>query len=721
MKVTEGISRIIKGKRYEQYLFVQFLIWVSLPLLIMTAITYYIYNHSEDVKSRFMLDAYAEQMQDTCGNYFTDIKEYYLDIINGDIYQELLNRQSLPWSSLEELVDLQKQLAGGRIDNNVKSYCFINARYDWVLCNYGMYSMPRLKNAKEVQQLIKMVEEDSNDILWIDNSEVPSHYEKGVIGYGFADFSGELMILKSENFLGELEGILIVQMQLDDIENSISMYSNLGYDTMIVCGEEVIVGRESDYARKIQEAEGSIAENIMKKDARYDVKFIHDEANGLDYVIAYDMHVNRDKAMVLVWSAVLFILAYVFLLTVLKKVTNKVSEPFWKLKEHNEEQQEKIKEFFVINLLKGIWEKGRINQYLEKYEWKTCEGYRLMMLKLENKSIELERILNGMTKEMKESCFILPVKYRNYLAVIVGADDEMQVEYKTAVLFRDFAKYTRETFRNNIIAGISGYFTSLETCSLAVSQCMEAMMARAGKVQEESVLAVYDDLALKSRNKESVSQGMESELYEAISEKNREKSLALLHQILQNTKVSELWGIDRTVYVHQLVMGILMILQKEDIPLSDIFPETKMDILDMKDYIFDNDKLEQYICHEILTPVIEVLEQNQGSKDMEIVKKAARLIRENRGDITLTECAEYLGCHPSHLSRVIKKEKGVGFQDMINEEKIERAKHLLEATTISVAEIAELVGYNNTQNFIRFFKNQIGITPAKYRKERGNE
>ena len=210
-------------------------------------------------------------------------------------------------------------------------------------------------------------------------------------------------------------------------------------------------------------------------------------------------------------------------------------------------------------------------------------------------------------------------------------------------------------------------------------------------------------------------------MYEAISEKNGEKSARLLREVLQNTKVSELWGIDRTVYVHQLVMGILAIPQKEDIPLSEIFPETKMDSLDMKEHIFDNDKLEQYIQQEIVTPVIQVLEQNQTSRDMEIVRKAARLVKENKGDITLTECAEYLGCHPSHLSRVIRKEKGVGFQDMINDEKIERAKHLLMATTISVAEIAELVGYNNTQNFIRFFKNQTGITPAKYRKEAVDE
>ena len=99
------------------------------------------------------------------------------------------------------------------------------------------------------------------------------------------------------------------------------------------------------------------------------------------------------------------------------------------------------------------------------------------------------------------------------------------------------------------------------------------------------------------------------------------------------------------------------------------------------------------------------------------MRKAAGLVKEKQGDITLTECAEYLKCHPSHLSRVLKKEKGISFQDMINSEKIEKAKRFLKETNISVAEISDLVGYSNTQNFIRFFKSQTGITPAKYRKE----
>lgn len=47
--------------------------------------------------------------------------------------------------------------------------------------------------------------------------------------------------------------------------------------------------------------------------------------------------------------------------------------------------------------------------------------------------------------------------------------------------------------------------------------------------------------------------------------------------------------------------------------------------------------------------------------------------------------------------------------------RFERAKLLLSTTDMRVSEIARSLNYNNTQNFIRYFKNIEGITPNQYR------
>ncbi|GMQ57511.1 hypothetical protein AN1V17_19060 [Vallitalea sediminicola] len=49
--------------------------------------------------------------------------------------------------------------------------------------------------------------------------------------------------------------------------------------------------------------------------------------------------------------------------------------------------------------------------------------------------------------------------------------------------------------------------------------------------------------------------------------------------------------------------------------------------------------------------------------------------------------------------------------------KIEKAKDLLVSTKMTINQIAEEVGYNNVTSFIRRFKQLIGTTPGRYRKD----
>ncbi|WP_458785134.1 helix-turn-helix domain-containing protein [Vallitalea sediminicola] len=56
-------------------------------------------------------------------------------------------------------------------------------------------------------------------------------------------------------------------------------------------------------------------------------------------------------------------------------------------------------------------------------------------------------------------------------------------------------------------------------------------------------------------------------------------------------------------------------------------------------------------------------------------------------------------------------------QDYTTSLKIEKAKDLLVSTKMTINQIAEEVGYNNVTSFIRRFKQLIGTTPGRYRKD----
>ena len=69
-------------------------------------------------------------------------------------------------------------------------------------------------------------------------------------------------------------------------------------------------------------------------------------------------------------------------------------------------------------------------------------------------------------------------------------------------------------------------------------------------------------------------------------------------------------------------------------------------------------------------------------------------------------------CYFQHLYKKFFKVSCI--TDVINA-RVDMAKRLLLSTNLSVSDIAEECGYKNTEHFIRQFKNQVGITPRKFR------
>lgn len=688
-KMNEMLGELIDKIRYEQYLFFQFLIWVSIPVLIMIGILYFVYVSGEKEKNDILLDAYAVQVEENFSSYFTNAREYYIDIINSNLYKSLLKEQSVPWDRIEELVQLQKQLNGERISDMVSSYYFVNVQYEWILGSYGMYSFSQIKNEAELQEFLERIQSQPENIQWVDNQQEESQEDPRK--YGMIHLDGRYLVLKSGNLAEELEGVLIIELKLGQLEKIAQSYSKLGYEVLVEQGEQLLLGEEPK--------------------AYTQVRRQRDAANSLEYVIFYNAVWNQRQARTMMVWALLFLLGYVLLLFLLKKVTNKISEPFWILKMDNEAQRRKISEFLTINILKGIWDENMIQHYLQQYGWRSEKGYRLLFVKVKG---EFEWIESGLPAEIEQNVFLLPVKYKGYLAMLIGDEDETKTEYRTALVYRMLAQYY-ENQGKFIEAGVSGYFSKLETGNIAVEQCLESISLRAGG-REDSVLVVYDDFWLQEgKGKEEAEK--KAGLYEAIEQAQKERAVEILHEILSAPQLDNLWGIERQIWVYGLAMGIITAAEKAGVEIGEVFQEDRAELTVFREQIYDRKKLEETIKEEILYPVMEILSVVETSKNEDLVKRVEKLVHEKEGYITLTECAELLHVNSSYLSRVIKKEKEKGFLDIVNEEKARKACRMLKYSSASIAEIGEMLGYNNTQNFIRFFKGQMEITPAKYRKE----
>ncbi|MFR3030621.1 MAG: response regulator [Blautia sp.] len=103
----------------------------------------------------------------------------------------------------------------------------------------------------------------------------------------------------------------------------------------------------------------------------------------------------------------------------------------------------------------------------------------------------------------------------------------------------------------------------------------------------------------------------------------------------------------------------------------------------------------------------------------EIVNTILAYIYEHYSEkIDLETLARLTFCTESHISRVFKKHTGMTIVSYVHKVRIEQSIRMMEEDNLSVKEAAEEVGYQNLNNFYKYFKQFIGAPPASYLRQK---
>ncbi len=85
--------------------------------------------------------------------------------------------------------------------------------------------------------------------------------------------------------------------------------------------------------------------------------------------------------------------------------------------------------------------------------------------------------------------------------------------------------------------------------------------------------------------------------------------------------------------------------------------------------------------------------------------------------IHMQDILDELNCSRTHLSDVFKRDTGLTIGQYIARLRCEKAAELLAETQIPVQNISMLVGYPDSNYFVKVFRAQTGDTPSDYRKK----
>ena len=119
-------------------------------------------------------------------------------------------------------------------------------------------------------------------------------------------------------------------------------------------------------------------------------------------------------------------------------------------------------------------------------------------------------------------------------------------------------------------------------------------------------------------------------------------------------------------------------------------------------------------------PKEEPEEETVHAAGNHLVRAALAYIREHCSEqhLSLGEVADHVYVSQWHLSKLLNRETGQSFFDLLGSMRISRAKELLADASMRIQDVAEATGFSDVAHFSRSFKRFAGCTPGEYRNQR---
>ena len=115
-----------------------------------------------------------------------------------------------------------------------------------------------------------------------------------------------------------------------------------------------------------------------------------------------------------------------------------------------------------------------------------------------------------------------------------------------------------------------------------------------------------------------------------------------------------------------------------------------------------------------------VAEIHKNQQKNELVEWTKNYIYQNlHSDIVIGEIGQKIGVNTSYLSDLFHKVEGTTIQQYIRKEKIRLAENMLRYSDYEIKEIASYLSFCSQSYFGNIFRQQTGMTPARYRKKYG--
>lgn len=113
---------------------------------------------------------------------------------------------------------------------------------------------------------------------------------------------------------------------------------------------------------------------------------------------------------------------------------------------------------------------------------------------------------------------------------------------------------------------------------------------------------------------------------------------------------------------------------------------------------------------------LQLYRSGQESKERVLLYEVERYIGMHLADVSIQDLEVNFHYHRNYYNLLLKKYLGLNFRDYVQSLRMDQAAKLLESTDMTVKQIAEQVGYENSSFFYHLFERIMNMKPLEYRK-----
>lgn len=761
----------IMGSKYFKILMAFSILLGIIPLIILGTFTYF--KSSEVIQNKVDQEnlQVMVQTQTQIEDELKAVGDYYVIYANSQKVNSYLE-SNITYKDYNDVKTIQQALSGIQsLSTLVRSAYFVNKQMNWMIGTGGIDSIDDMVDKNQLYNFMS----SNKSSTWMCNQQDSNLLKIEQTAEQFDPLDNIDFVVKVPLNASNPSGVIIVNLLKYKFENLVNQGNNAGDMLILDQNYQILMNNDkSDF--NLQKSIVPFIDQLKTHAAS--IGFYKTKVNGKEIGITYarsnytgwiyvlphpikDLTVDS-RAIGWVISVICLIIALCiliasffgsrFIYNPIRKIyeiihnidtpdSKKSNDEFeyigegintlvkskTKMTEQIKNQFLQLEELFLIKLINGELRKDEIDVKLNAFRYKKIwDKLCIVLIQIDSlegsEFVEDDRdlvmfVIDNMVSELiGEDSRFRPTITNKGLAVLIGGDYEKPEDFKNYIFscVTLIQEKVKQYMKIGISMGISRPFDSLNKTQIAYKESIEALLCSI-RLGSQTII-YFEDAQPQMRIRQPYPKKLEDELIDAINEGDANRANSLLAQILDEILKENLSSNEYQVCLMRLLINITGVLQDSGESLDILFKNKSMPF-DELNKLRNTCEIKRWFKNTVIDPIVVLLEQRRGSQYKNIMEQIIKIIHEEYDtDLSIETCAARLNYHPSYIWRILRKEMNTSFSDYLSAYRLDVAKKWLEQTDITVTEIAERLRYNNSQNFIRYFKKQESVTPIQYRQ-----